>query len=130
MFALLGNTRDRARGLHGVQEIRGALRAVRDVLHDNQHAYLVNEGANALDMARNVIDMHVPRHRLDVGTWGVMGIGMGYAIAAAVASPPLGCTSGSLVPWMTSVGTSRRRSFSVRSPVARMACSCRSVPTG
>jgi oxalyl-CoA decarboxylase len=26
----------------------------------------------------------VPRHRLDSGTWGVMGIGMGYAIAAAV----------------------------------------------
>ncbi|MET7312988.1 oxalyl-CoA decarboxylase [Streptomyces sp. NPDC005571] len=65
-------------------QFMGALRAVRDVLRDNQHAYLVNEGANALDMARNVIDMHVPRHRLDVGTWGVMGIGMGYAIAAAV----------------------------------------------
>ena len=28
--------------------------------------------------------MQVPRHRLDSGTWGVMGIGMGYAIAAAV----------------------------------------------
>jgi oxalyl-CoA decarboxylase len=27
-----------------------------------------------------------PRKRLDVGTWGVMGIGMGYAIAAAVVS--------------------------------------------
>jgi oxalyl-CoA decarboxylase len=35
-------------------------------------------------MARNVIDMQLPRHRLDSGTWGVMGIGMGYAIAAAV----------------------------------------------
>ena len=45
---------------------------------------MVNEGANALDVARNVIDMEVPRHRLDSGTWGVMGIGMGYAIAAAV----------------------------------------------
>jgi oxalyl-CoA decarboxylase len=33
---------------------------------------------------RGVIDMHQPRKRLDVGTWGVMGIGMGYAIAAAV----------------------------------------------
>jgi oxalyl-CoA decarboxylase len=64
----------------------GALRAIRDVLHENPHAYVVNEGANALDFARNVIDMHVPRHRLDSGTWGVMGIGMGYAIAAAVES--------------------------------------------
>jgi oxalyl-CoA decarboxylase len=64
----------------------GALRAIRDVLHDNPHVYVVNEGANALDFARNVIDMSVPRHRLDTGTWGVMGIGMGYAIAAAVES--------------------------------------------
>jgi oxalyl-CoA decarboxylase len=64
----------------------GALRAVRDVLREYPDAYVVNEGANALDFARNVIDMRVPRHRLDSGTWGVMGIGMGYAIAAAVES--------------------------------------------
>jgi oxalyl-CoA decarboxylase len=61
-----------------------ALRAVRDVLAERPDVYLVNEGANALDIARNVIDMKRPRHRLDSGTWGVMGIGMGYAIAAAV----------------------------------------------
>ena len=61
-----------------------ALRAVRDVLQQRPEVYLVNEGANALDIARNVIDMQLPRHRLDSGTWGVMGIGMGYAIAAAV----------------------------------------------
>jgi len=61
-----------------------ALGAIRSVLQANPDAYLVNEGANALDLARNVIDMEVPRHRLDTGTWGVMGIGMGYAIAAAV----------------------------------------------
>ncbi|HZN84452.1 MAG TPA: oxalyl-CoA decarboxylase [Mycobacterium sp.] len=63
-----------------------ALRAIRDVLHHNPHVYVVNEGANALDFTRNVVDMSVPRHRLDSGTWGVMGIGMGYAIAAAVES--------------------------------------------
>ena len=62
----------------------GALQAIRDVLHDNPQVYVVNEGANALDLARNTIGMQVPRHRLDSGTWGVMGIGMGYAIAAAV----------------------------------------------
>ncbi len=62
----------------------GALQAIRDVLADNPEAYIVNEGANALDKARNTIGMSVPRHRLDSGTWGVMGIGMGYAIAAAV----------------------------------------------
>jgi oxalyl-CoA decarboxylase len=61
-----------------------ALRAIRNVLQHRPEVYLVNEGANALDIARNVIDMQLPRRRLDSGTWGVMGIGMGYAIAAAV----------------------------------------------
>ncbi len=61
-----------------------ALGAIRSVLQGNRDVYVVNEGANALDLARNVIDMELPRHRLDTGTWGVMGIGMGYAIAAAV----------------------------------------------
>jgi oxalyl-CoA decarboxylase len=63
-----------------------ALRAIRDVLADKPDVYVVNEGANTLDFGRNVIDMHEPRKRLDAGTWGVMGIGMGYAIAAAVTS--------------------------------------------
>ncbi|MFD9327010.1 oxalyl-CoA decarboxylase [Streptomyces sp. NPDC060065] len=67
-------------------QFMGALKAVRDVVVERPETYIVNEGANALDIARNVIDMHVPRHRLDSGTWGVMGIGMGYAIAAAVES--------------------------------------------
>ncbi|MDT5218319.1 MAG: oxalyl-CoA decarboxylase [Mycobacterium sp.] len=61
-----------------------ALGAIRAVLQRNPDVYVVNEGANALDMTRNVIDMELPRHRLDTGTWGVMGIGMGYSIAAAV----------------------------------------------
>ncbi|OBG99689.1 oxalyl-CoA decarboxylase [Mycobacterium sp. E2699] len=60
-----------------------ALGAIRAVLQENPGVYVVNEGANALDLARNVIDMELPRRRLDTGTWGVMGIGMGYAIAAA-----------------------------------------------
>ncbi|BBZ33711.1 oxalyl-CoA decarboxylase [Mycolicibacterium confluentis] len=62
----------------------GALRAVRDVLAEHPDIRLVNEGANTLDLTRNVIGMQHPRHRLDSGTWGVMGIGLGYAIAAAV----------------------------------------------
>ena len=31
-----------------------------------------------------MIGMQLPRHRLDTGTWGVMGVGLGYAIAAVV----------------------------------------------
>lgn len=62
-----------------------ALAAIRGVLVDNPEVYVVNEGANTLDTGRNVIDMRVPRKRLDCGTWGVMGIGQGYAIGAAAA---------------------------------------------
>lgn len=60
-----------------------ALAVVRDIVRANPDAYLVNEGANALDFTRSIVDMYKPRKRLDVGTWGVMGIGMGYSIAAA-----------------------------------------------
>lgn len=63
-----------------------ALRVIRDVLDDHKDVYVVNEGANTLDDARNVINMYQPRQRLDCGTWGVMGVGMGYAIGAAVTS--------------------------------------------
>jgi oxalyl-CoA decarboxylase len=64
----------------------GALGAIKSVLADKPEVFVVNEGANTLDMARNIIDMRLPRKRLDTGTWGVMGIGMGYAIGAAVVS--------------------------------------------
>jgi oxalyl-CoA decarboxylase len=63
-----------------------ALRAIRDTLAKNKDVYVVNEGANTLDFTRNIVDMYKPRKRLDTGTWGVMGIGMGYAIGAAVTS--------------------------------------------
>mgnify|MGYP000898460960 FL=1 len=61
-----------------------ALNVVRDVVKANPDAMLVNEGANALDFTRSIVDMHKPRKRIDVGTWGIMGIGMGYCVAAAV----------------------------------------------
>ncbi len=65
-------------------DFHGALGALRTVIKERPDIILVNEGANTLDLARGVIDMYQPRKRLDVGTWGVMGIGMGFAIAAAV----------------------------------------------
>jgi oxalyl-CoA decarboxylase len=65
-------------------DFHSALGALRTVIKQRPDAILVNEGANTLDLARGVIDMYQPRKRLDVGTWGVMGIGMGFAIAAAV----------------------------------------------
>ena len=63
-----------------------ALRAIRDVLKTRPDINLVNEGANTLDYARSIIDQYEPRKRFDSGTWGIMGIGMGYAIGAAVTS--------------------------------------------
>ncbi|WP_394073900.1 oxalyl-CoA decarboxylase [Xanthobacter albus] len=61
-----------------------AFGAIRKVVADKPDLYIVSEGANTLDIGRNLIDQHLPRHRLDVGTWGVMGVGLGNAIGAAV----------------------------------------------
>jgi oxalyl-CoA decarboxylase len=63
-----------------------ALRAIRDVLKTRPDINLVNEGANALDFTRSIVDQYQPRKRFDSGTWGIMGIGMGYSIGAAVVS--------------------------------------------
>jgi oxalyl-CoA decarboxylase len=65
-------------------DYHGALGVLRTIVKERPDAILVNEGANTLDLARGIVDMYRPRKRLDVGTWGIMGIGMGYAIAAAV----------------------------------------------
>ena len=65
-------------------DFHGALGALRTIVKERPDAILVNEGANTLDLARGVIDMYEPRKRLDVGTWGVMGVGMGFAIGAAI----------------------------------------------
>ncbi len=63
---------------------QSALNVVRDIVKANPDAMLVNEGANALDFTRSIVDMYKPRKRIDVGTWGIMGVGMGYSVAAAV----------------------------------------------
>ena len=65
-------------------DYHGALGVLRTIIKERPDAIFVNEGANTLDLARGIIDMYKPRKRLDVGTWGIMGIGMGYCIAAAV----------------------------------------------
>jgi len=65
-------------------DYHGALGVLRTIVKERPDAIFVNEGANTLDLARGIIDMYQPRKRLDVGTWGIMGIGMGYSIAAAI----------------------------------------------
>ncbi|MEH2483953.1 oxalyl-CoA decarboxylase [Nitrobacteraceae bacterium AZCC 2146] len=65
-------------------DYHGALGVLRTIIKERPDAMLVNEGANTLDLARGIVDMYQPRKRIDVGTWGIMGIGMGYCIAAAI----------------------------------------------
>lgn len=45
---------------------------------------VVSEGANTMDIGRTVMQNYLPRHRLDAGTFGTMGVGLGFAIAAAI----------------------------------------------
>ena len=63
-----------------------ALGPVKKVLEANPDVIIVNEGANTLDDTRDAIDMFLPRHRVDCATWAIMGMGMGSAIGAAVAT--------------------------------------------
>ena len=63
-----------------------ALSAAKKVIEANPDVILVNEGANTLDDTRDAIDMSLPRHRIDCATWAIMGMGMGSATGAAVAT--------------------------------------------
>lgn len=63
-----------------------ALGVIKPILESNPDVILVNEGANTLDDTRDAINMSLPRHRVDCATWAIMGMGMGSAIGAAVAT--------------------------------------------
>ncbi|KAG1368084.1 2-hydroxyacyl-CoA lyase [Cocos nucifera] len=65
------------------------MRIIRDAIlaQGSPAPILVSEGANTMDVGRAVLVQNEPRTRLDAGTWGTMGVGLGYCIAAAVASP-------------------------------------------
>lgn len=45
---------------------------------------IVSEGANTMDIGRGMLLNNKPRHRLDAGTFGTMGVGPGFAVAAAM----------------------------------------------
>jgi len=62
-----------------------AFRDIRAVLPKD--AIIVSEGANTMDIGRTLMPNILPRHRLDAGTFGTMGVGLGFAIAAAVVYP-------------------------------------------
>ncbi len=48
---------------------------------------IVGEGANTMDIGRTQMPNVHARHRLDAGSYGTMGIGLGFAVAAAVCNP-------------------------------------------
>jgi 2-hydroxyacyl-CoA lyase 1 len=61
------------------------LREIRDQLP--RDAILCSEGANTMDIGRSVLPCYEPRQRLDAGSFGTMGVGLGFAIAAATVYP-------------------------------------------
>jgi 2-hydroxyacyl-CoA lyase 1 len=61
------------------------LKEIQDALP--RDAMIVTEGASTMDISRQVLDNYEPRHRLDAGSWGTMGVGPGFALAAQVANP-------------------------------------------
>jgi 2-hydroxyacyl-CoA lyase 1 len=62
-----------------------AFAEIKSVLPEN--IFLVSEGANTMDIARTILSQHYPRSRLDAGSFGTMGVGLGFAIAAQIAEP-------------------------------------------
>jgi 2-hydroxyacyl-CoA lyase 1 len=52
-----------------------------------EDAIIIGEGANTMDIGRTQMPNRSARNRLDAGTYGTMGIGMGFTIAAAVVHP-------------------------------------------
>jgi 2-hydroxyacyl-CoA lyase 1 len=62
-----------------------ALSEIRDQLPDD--AMVIAEGASTMDISRQVINNSLPRHRIDAGSWGTMGVGMPQAIAAQLQHP-------------------------------------------
>lgn len=43
---------------------------------------LVSEGSNTMNIGRTILMNTKARQRLDAGTFGTMGVGFGFAIAA------------------------------------------------
>jgi 2-hydroxyacyl-CoA lyase len=63
-------------------------RALKDVAAwTPEDAIIIGEGASTMDIGRTQLFNTRPRHRLDAGSYGTMGIGMGFVVAAAVVHP-------------------------------------------
>ncbi|CCF59698.1 hypothetical protein KAFR_0H02890 [Kazachstania africana CBS 2517] len=58
-------------------------------LIDDESTMLIFEGANTMDKARISFSTSFPLRRLDAGTNGTMGVGLGYLMASRLANPNL-----------------------------------------
>jgi 2-hydroxyacyl-CoA lyase 1 len=61
------------------------LREIRDAMP--RDTIIASEGANTMDIGRQVLPNYEPRTRLDAGTFGTMGVGLAFAIAAQACFP-------------------------------------------
>jgi 2-hydroxyacyl-CoA lyase 1 len=62
-----------------------ALKSIDDALPND--AIIVSEGASTMDISRTVLNNYEARTRLDAGSFGSMGLGHGFAVAAQVEHP-------------------------------------------
>jgi 2-hydroxyacyl-CoA lyase 1 len=64
------------------------LKIVDEAIQQIQGDYIiVSEGANTMDIGRTILNNTKGRQRLDAGSFGTMGVGFGYAIAAQALYP-------------------------------------------
>ncbi|KYQ92409.1 putative oxalyl-CoA decarboxylase [Tieghemostelium lacteum] len=68
----------------GYHQVYGVLRDYLFTANNCRDYVFVNEGANTMDIGRLCIPQFEARTRLDAGTLGTMGIGVGYALAASI----------------------------------------------
>ncbi len=66
----------------------GYYRLLRDVAAwAPKNAIICSEGASTMDIGRTQLPNYNPRSRLDAGSYGTMGVGLGIVIAACVVHP-------------------------------------------
>ncbi|MBW1885808.1 MAG: oxalyl-CoA decarboxylase, partial [Deltaproteobacteria bacterium] len=66
----------------------GYYRVLREIQEQSPPGTFIQaEGAQTMDISRSVLMHDQPRLRLDAGTFGTMGVGLGQAIAAQVVHP-------------------------------------------
>jgi 2-hydroxyacyl-CoA lyase 1 len=60
-----------------------SIKIVEDAIQSSKGDYMiVSEGSNTMDIGRTILTNDKAKQRLDAGTFGTMGVGFGFAIAA------------------------------------------------